>query len=331
MRILITGGDGFLGSNLVRILLEKGYAVRVLVHPGSTSVNLEGLSLDRRSGDIRDPEVVMEVMQGCDAVIHAAAMTDVWPSRNETLCRVNIEGTRNVIEAALATGIPRLVFVGSGSSMAHDYHEQQEDFGLDYIASKRKALLLVEEAVRTRQLPAMIILPTFMIGAYSAPTGTGKMICTLAAGQLRFYTRGGRNFVHVKDVATAVVNALTMGEIGKRYIAGNVNLTYRHFFATVARVVGRPAPRLRVPRWLILMVGRMGSIYGMLSGRPPLMSYPLARISMLDQFTGSTDAAQDLNMPATPIETAIRDCVDFYTVRGILLQKPGKRKTYELA
>lgn len=329
-RILVTGGDGFLGSNVVRLLLEKGCKVTVLVHPDSDSPNLEGLTLEIRKGDICDFQAVRQAMADCDAVIHAAAMTDIWPARNDRLCRVNIEGTRNVIEATLEAGIPRMIFVGSASSIKEVMYGGQPDFGLDYIESKRKALLLVEDAVRKRQLPAVNILPTFMIGAYSTPSGTGRMICSLALGQLRFYTRGGRNFVHVKDVATAVVHALTLGEIGKRYIAGNENLSYQSFLAAVARVVGRPEPRFRLPGWIMLMVGGLGSFYGTMFRRRPLISYPIARISLCDQFAAASEAIRDLRMPSTPVESAIRDCFEYYRYRGILVQKPGRRISYEL-
>lgn len=318
MKVLVTGADGMLGSNLVRLLLERGHEISVLLHPASISNSLDGLDIKRYSGDILQTSSLESAFQHQDAVIHAAASTSIWPPRSETVRRINIDGTRNIIEAALQHRLKRMVYVGSASSVNAENKEGDSNifpgarFGLDYIDSKHEALNLVMEAVKTRNLPALAVLPTYMIGPYDSLPGSGKMILALARGQLKVYTRGGRNFIHVRDVAVAIANSLEEGGIGMHYIAGNENLTYREFFSKVARIVCMPEPRIAAPAWLVKTIGLAGSISGKILHREPVISYPMARISCEKQFVNSSAAIKALQLPQTNIETAIAECYQWF-------------------
>jgi dihydroflavonol-4-reductase len=324
MKILITGADGMLGSNLVRLLLERGHEVIAFVHPASCSTSLEGLPITRKEGDILIPETIQRAIAGCDAVIHAAASTSVWPARSKTVWQINVEGTRNIIEAVLKEKISRMIYIGSGSSVntstppTGKYNYPGAKFGLDYNDSKYEALNMVLEAVATRELPALAILPTFMIGPWDTLPGSGKMVLASAQGKMKFYTNGGRNFIHVKDVAGAVANSLESGSIGNCYIAGNENLTYREFFNITASVVHQPPPRICVPGWMIKLIGLLGDAYGVIFRRPPLLTYPMARISCENQFVSGEKAVRELNMPQTGIETAIRECYEWFLENGYI-------------
>jgi dihydroflavonol-4-reductase len=318
MRILVTGADGMLGSNLVRLLVERGHDVNVLVHPTSQALTLNGLRIRKFPGDVLIPATVDPAMENAEVLIHAAALTRVWPSRCEKVRRVNIEGTRNMIEAALKHHIRRMIFIGSASSVDEKYLVDGEycfscpQTGLDYIDSKYEALQLVMDAFRTRGLPALAILPTFMIGPYDSLPSSGKMILAQARERVPFYTRGGKNFVCAKDVAAAVANSVDYGRLGKIYIAGNENLSFREFFTRAASVINKPPPRIRVPDWLVQSVGFLCSVYGYLFRKEPLLSWHMARISCYSQFNFNDDAHLELRMPRTPIETGIRDCYDWF-------------------
>ncbi len=296
MHVTVTGADGLLGSNLVRLLLARGHAVSVMIHPSSKSRTLDGLAISRHYGDVLQPETLSDPFSGTDVVIHAAASTSVWPSRSEFVRRINVEGTRNVIDACLKDTVSRLIYVGSASSVnaqprAGDrFPFPGARFGLDYIDSKFEAFGLVMDAVNKRGLPAIAILPTFMIGPYDSLPGAGKMILALARGKLKVYSKGGRNFIYVGDVATAIANSLDMGQVGRYYITGNENLTYREFFRKAAEVLGVPRPRIAVPSWLVKTAGLAGSLSGKITGKEPLLSYPMARISCEKQFVESREA-----------------------------------------
>jgi dihydroflavonol-4-reductase len=265
-----------------------------------------------------------EAFQNQDAMIHAAASTAVWPSRSEMVRKINVDGTRNIVEAALRHKIGRMIYVGSGSSVnapgAPDsrYKFPGAKYGLDYIDSKYDALNLVLDAVRDRGLPALAVLPTFMIGPYDSLPGSGKMILALAQGKLKFYTRGGRNFIYVGDVAKAIVNGLTMGEPGSYYIAGNENLTYREFFTKVAGIVSKPAPKILIPDFLVKLAGLMGSLSGAMLKKEPLLTYPMARISCDKQYVSGDKCVAELGMPRTSMDTAVHECYTWFVENNYL-------------
>jgi len=326
MKILLTGADGLFGSNLVRLLIQRRHSVSVLLYNKSASATINDLDVERYYGDVLVPETIDNALSCCDAVIHAAALTNIWPDRSELVRKVNIEGTRNIIDSVLRNKINRMIYIGSGSSVnssdaGHDNNTfPGARFGLDYIDSKFEALNLVMDAVKNRGLPALAVLPTFMIGPYDSQPSSGKMILQVAKGRMKFFSGGGRNFVYVNDVATAVANSLTGGTIGKYYIAGNENITYREFLTKAAGILKKPAPVIAVPDWLIKTVGRLGSFYGNIFRREPLLTYSMACISCEKQYVNSDDAVNELGMPQTNIETAIRECYEWFIDNNYLKQ-----------
>lgn len=324
-----------LGSNLVRILIDKQHDVSVFIHPSSKSKTLDGLNINKYYGCILEPETLDSAVKGHDVIIHAAASTDVWPARSEKVRTINIDGTRNVIASALSHDIKRFIYIGSGSSVNTINTSDNKcefpgaKYGLDYIDSKFTALKLVMDSVKEKGLPALAILPTFMIGSYDSLPGSGRMIQAMASGKLKFYTNGGRNFVFAKDVATAIANSLNMGQIGKSYVAGNENLSYKVFFSKVARVVGQDEPKICLSGWIVKTAGLIGDLTGKVSRRAPLLSYPMARISLENNFVTSEDAINELNMPQTKIDEAIVDCYNWFIQNGYI--KNGKNNAASLA
>jgi dihydroflavonol-4-reductase len=315
MKILITGADGLLGSNLCRLLLEQGHELNVLLHPQSKSTSLDELNIVKYEGDILKPETIEPAMQDCDAVIHAAANTSVWPARSAMVRKVNVEGTKNMVNTAIKKGIKRFVYIGSGSSVnasggASKYRFAGEKFGLDYIDSKYDAMQYVFS--KKEEISCIAVLPTFMVGAFDSLPSSGKLIQTLALGKLKFYSGGGRNFVHVNDVANAIANGLTLGGNGNWYIAGGENLSYKEYFDKVASIVNKPAPKMKMPNFLIKIAGNFGSLMGAITKKPPMITKQIATISCEDQFVDSSKTIKELKMPQTPIETAINDCYQWF-------------------
>lgn len=321
MNILVTGADGMLGSNLIRLLLIKKHKVSVLLHPSSKSKTLDGLEITRFWGDILNPESLNESFANIDAVIHAAASTSIWPARSEKVKQINIQGTQNIIDKVLEFGIAKMIYIGSGSSVNTERSEGKYQFpgakfGLDYIDSKFEALNLVLDSVKTKNLPAIAILPTYMIGAYDSLPGSGKIVLAVAKGKLKFYTSGGRNFIHVKDVAAAIVNSLDKTNYGKYYIVGNENLSYKEFCSLAASIVNQPKPKIKIPSVIIKMFGSLGSFIGKLLGKQPVLSKEAALISCENQFVSSEDAIRDLNLPQTPVKIAVQDCYNWFKSNG---------------
>lgn len=323
MKVLVTGGDGMLGSNLVRMLLDANYTVSVFLHPNTKSKTLEGLPLTTYYGDILKPETIDIAIKNQDIVIHTAASTSVFPSRSELVRKINIEGTKNIIDKVLQHDVKKLIYIGSASSVNTTPSENSKyifpgaKFKLDYIDSKYFALQEILKAVKERNLTATAILPTFMIGAYDSAPGSGKMILNIANGKLKFYTAGGRNFVHVKDVAQAIINCFNEDTNGKYYIIGNANQSYKDFFQVASKILQKPTPKIKIPNWGVKTFAIFGETVAKTTRKTPLLSYRMACISCENQFIGKDDL-DTLNVKRTPIEVAVKDCYDWFTENNYL-------------
>lgn len=327
MKIFVTGADGLLGSNLVRELLSRGHAVRAFVQPGRQQKTLEGLSIERFEGNLLNEQEVTAGAAGCDAIIHCAASTAVWPVRSEIINKVNIDGTKNIIQAVYKNNIQRLVYVGTANSFGFGTKEtpgiegnpyKSATYGLDYMDSKYKAMLVVLEEVQKNSLPAIVVNPTFMFGPYDSTPSSGAMIAALYKGKVPGYTTGGRNYLCAKDAAVAIANALTQGRIGECYILGNQNLSYKEIFTTIASTIGVKAPSLAIPSVFAKLYGRIGSLMGNLTGKAPAISYPLARISGDEHYYNPGKARKELGLPQTPVETGIKESFEWLKENGYL-------------
>lgn len=327
MKIFVTGADGLLGSNLVRELLSRGHAVRAFVQPGRQQKTLEGLVIEKFEGNLLNQEDIVAGSAGCDAIIHCAASTAVWPIRSEIINKVNIDGTKNIIQAVYKNNIQRLVYVGTANSFGFGTKEvpgiegnpyKSATYGLDYMDSKYKAMLLVLDEVKKNSLPALVVNPTFMFGPYDSTPSSGAMIVALYNGKVPGYTTGGRNYLCAKDAAVAIANALTQGRIGECYILGNQNLSYKEIFSTIANTIGVKAPSLAIPSVFAKLYGHIGSLMGKLSGKAPAISYPLARISGDEHYYSPEKARKELSLPQTPVETGIKESFEWLKQNGYL-------------
>lgn len=327
MKILITGADGLLGSNLVRELLSRGYSVRAVIQPGCKSQTLDNLPIEKVECDLLDDsDGIPDALSGCDAVIHAAAITDMWADPDLTW-RVNLDGTKKVLDACVKTGIKKIVFVGSASSFQFGTMEKPGDEnapfpkgykGFPYMESKFAATELVKEYARKYGLWAVVVCPTFMFGPYDSRPSSGELIRQFIVKRLRVTSPGGRNFVYVGDVAKAAVNALEKGQTGACYILGGENLAYLDFFAKVAKKTGMDPPRIVLPGGIILLVGFLGSLYEKLTGRRALINSRLARNSLYRTFYTPARAIKELDMQKTSIEKAIEESIESLTQYGHL-------------
>ncbi len=323
--ILVTGADGLLGSNLVRELVRRNYQVRAFVLPDSPSKSLEGLPVEFCYGCILNPDSLEKAMKGMEGVIHAAACTQCWPTRSRKIMDVNLEGTRHLIQVCSKATISKLVFISSASAFGFGSKSKPGDestpfvgnkYGMDYIDSKYKAQQELLEAVKKNRLPATVINPTFMLGPFDSKPLGGRLILEMHRGGLCLCPPGGKNFVFVKDVATAIANALERGKIGECYITGHENLTYRVAFSRIAKALVLPPPKLEMPAPLIKLAGRAGSFVASIRGKRPLLSFPMAKISCDFQFFSSEKAVRELDMPQTPIEVAAREAFDWFKMNN---------------
>ncbi len=327
MKTLVTGADGLLGSNVVRELLNRSKDVRVFLQPGRALDTLDGLDIEYAYGDILDIDDVEHAVDGCSKIIHCAALTTPWPARNPACMRVNIQGTRHIVQAALKHAIDRLVHVSSAGVFApgsfnHPGTEANirtdKEVVLDYIRSKIFGQRLVLDATHRTNLPAIVVNPTFMIGPYDTGPSSGKMILAYLHNKLPGYTSGGKNFVHVQDASYAICNALTMGRNGECYILGNENLSYKNFLDKVSDLSGRPPLARKIGDPFVKLFGMGSSVISSLTRNPPTVSYPMARLSCINQYFSPEKARTELNLPHHPIEHAIADAIRWFDAHGYL-------------
>ncbi|MDP5169011.1 MAG: NAD-dependent epimerase/dehydratase family protein [Bacteroidia bacterium] len=320
-KVFVTGGDGFLGSNLVEILIDRGYEISVLVQAGRSTGLLDALPVTQIEGDLLNREQMIDVTRGMDAIIHIAAVTDVWPSQGPIYWRVNVDGTQNIIDACLANDIGRMIHCSSASSFKFGSKANpgteakltpRGHYRLDYIDSKQAGQELVIRATKEQQLRAIVVNPTFMIGPKDTKPSSGAFLVNACKGNMPALTNGGKNWVYVKDVAVAIANALTMGRIGESYILGHENLEYGDALSIISEISGCKLPSLKAPDFLIKLVGALGSLGGTLFKIRPKLSYPMARIAVEGHYFSPAKAVAELEMPQTPIRQAFAESYQWF-------------------
>lgn len=321
MKICVTGANGLLGSNVVRTLISRGDDVCALVRPGANLEGLEGIAKEIVSGDILDPGFLLEQTKGCDALIHVAANTSQWPTDLHQYQRVNIDLTKSIIEITLKNTIQRLVHVSTANCFGFGTKENPgteaspyrfSTLKSGYITSKYIAQELILEAVRIRNLPAVVVNPTFMLGPYDAKPSSGTIIRMGMNKKIQVIPSGGKNFVDVRDAAQATCNAITMGEIGECYLLANENLSYSEFFEKVNRVCSQNPLQVTLPTFLLKSAGVVGSWVNTFSSRGVSLNRTNAYLLQIGNYYSGEKARRNLQMPHTSIEEAIQSAIEWW-------------------
>jgi dihydroflavonol-4-reductase len=326
---LVTGATGLVGGNLVRALAAHGRQVRVLLRPSSrTDLLADVPGIEHVLGDVTEPETLARACAGTEHVYHCAAVVSMWPRMAETMWQVNVIGTDNVVEAVRRAGARRLVHcssvdaIGLPESDAPSTEQTPwnwDRLGLDnpYARTKYESQQRVLEATR-RDLDAVVVNPTYMLGAYDARPSSGRMILEVAAGKAIGYPAGGNNFVDVEDVAGAMIAAAERGQRGECYILGGVDRTYREMFTLIAEVLGVSPPRLPLPYPLARVGGWIGDLAGVVIGREPAVTTLTARLGYVRHYYSPRKAIATLGMRQTPIRAAIERAVRWFQEHGML-------------
>ncbi|WBO86582.1 NAD-dependent epimerase/dehydratase family protein [Hymenobacter yonginensis] len=311
--VLVTGANGFLGRHLVTELHRRGLPVRALVRPGTPPPFPAAWAVDYRFADLTQPATLAGLADGCAAIVHAAALAQVNPARNLAVWAVNDGGTAAMLDLARQAGVARFVYVGTANVFGFGTLTDPGDetrpyagahYGLDYMDSKRAATDRVLRAVAEWQLPAVLVHPTFMLGPQDARPTSNALLLELYRGRVPGYPPGGKNYVHVHDVAVATINALIMGRIGESYILGNQNLSYRDAFRQLAGVLGVAPPRWPIPGGLARLYGAFAEMQARLTGRPGQLNAAMAAVANDGHYFSVQKARRELALPQTPIGQA---------------------------
>jgi dihydroflavonol-4-reductase len=326
MKAFITGGTGFVGSAVIRKLLAAGHDVIALVRPETNTRMLDGLPVERISGDLSNETTLQKAMVGCDWVFHVAALYAYWGYRWDDFYQSNVEGTRRVMEAATKAGVKRIVHTSSIASLGiprngtpgdEDSPVTFKDMLSDYKRSKFLAEEVVHEFV-VQGLPVVIVNPAAPVGEGDyKPTQTGKMIVDFLNGKMPAYIDTGLTIVDVDDVATGHLLAMEKGKIGERYILGGENLSLKQVLDLLSEVSGRSKVRIRIPRALALAWAIVDTGLAKLnSNHIPSATPDTVRVSSKKEYFSSTKAMLALGYTYIPASEALRKAVNWYRTYG---------------
>jgi len=316
----VTGGTGFIGANLVRLLLQEGYKVKALVRPTSKLDNLRNLDIEIVKGDLNDPDLA-DKMVGYEVLFHVAALYSLWQSDKEALYQQNVLGTKNILAAARKAKVDRTVYTSSvaaigvkeGGIADETYQSPVEKLIGEYKKSKYLAEQEAKAAVKLGQ-DVVIVNPSCPIGPWDIkPTPTGDIILKFLRRQMPFYLDTGLNFIDVRDVAQGHLLALEKGRIGDRYILGNQNLTLKQFLDQLSEITGIPAPQNTLPSFIPLTVAWIDEYVLAPLGKPPFVALDGVLMSQQKMYYDASKAVQELGLPQTPIPTALKNTVDWFS------------------
>ena len=322
--IVVTGASGHLGNTVVRMLLERGLPVRAVLRRLDPP-SLEGLRVERVRGDLLDRASLERAFTGADWVIHTAALISTQNADRTNLERINIEGTHNVIEAVLASGAKRAVFVSSVEAL--DLHKRivsdaevdgfhPETTVMAYGRTKALATLEVLKAVRERGLPAVVVAPSGFIGPYDFGTSlTGRLVRSFIHRRLPGYLDGAFDFVDVRDVAIGVIRAAERGRIGLWYLLSGTQITVPELMGLLAEVSGVGKPFLKIPPWLAIAYAALAARTMRLLGRVPLYTPNSIRILQTGALFQPERAALELGHRPRPLRETVGDTVAWWRER----------------
>jgi dihydroflavonol-4-reductase len=327
-KILVTGATGFVGAALVRQLLGQGRDVRITVRSESDHKNIKGLHLELARADIRNRNELKQAMEGCSQVYHVAGLYRSWMRDYDLLRQINVEGTRNVLEAALAAGVKKVVHTSSIAALGMpadgspaDEHAvfNLQHLMLPYEQSKFEAELVVSEYLE-KGLPVVIVRPALVMGPGDLyPTPSGKIVLDLLHGRVPCYFDGGIDIVDVDDVAAGHILAMEHAGPGETFNLGcRGNFTSMgDLFRLIARTGGVRAPLLKMPVSLTLLyASTLTCIADCITHREPLATPANIRILALKRRVDFSKAVRVLGMPQTGLRAVVERTIEWYKKEG---------------
>jgi len=327
-KILVTGATGFIGSSLVRKLAATPDEVSILVRKSSDLTSLSDV-LDKVRlvyGDITDRASLDSALKDIDLVYHSAGLTYMGDKKNELLYKINVEGTRNILDASLAAGVKRVVHVSSITAVgiAFDKKPLSESsewnfhaISLEYARTKHLSEIAVAEAVK-KGLDCVIVNPAFVFGAGDINFNAGRIIKDIYNRRLPFYPLGGVCVVDVEIVADTIMTAMKIGKTGERYIIGGENVSYKQLADTISRITGSPKVHFPLPFWMARILRSMLDLYKKKNRISKLFNLSMFRVASEFLYYDSAKASRELNMRFESHEHSIRNAYEWYRVRNLL-------------
>lgn len=326
-KVLITGATGFIGNHVTRLCLEKGDDVRVMVMPGEDRSPLDGMDVEFVEGNLLDPQSLPKTVEGVEQLYHLAAMFSIWTKDPDLHFKINVDGARAMLQAAMAANVQKVVFTSSVAAIGIEegkWSTEETEFNSwpwasYYILSKYISHQMVKGLV-SEGLPATMVMPGLPFGPGDrAPTPTGTMIVRTLEGKMKNYWDGGVCAVDVRDVAAGHVLAMEKGRVGQSYILANKegNMPNKEMLELIGRVAGVDnVATNEVSGTMMLRVAKVAEFFAKITGRPPMTTVKNTRYVLQHGYVDPSKAIEELGLPQTPIETAVADSVAWFRANG---------------
>lgn len=324
-KTLVTGAAGFIGSHVVRLLLEQGRDVKAFVFRGEDTRSLDGLEVERVEGDVRDRDSIERALTGCDRLYHLAAIYALWLPDRRVMFDVNVTGTQNMLWAATKAGLERVIYTSSiaavGVLPGNAAANEQTEFNMtgkcnDYIFSKWLSHVVADGFAR-QGLPLTIVQPAFPFGARDrGPTPTGQILVDLLNKKLPGYFDAGFNVVDVNDVAEGHVLAEEKGRVGESYLLANENIAFKEFLELTGRVTDTKVKLRKLPKRALIKLGYLLESRADRIKKKPLVTGSALEYGAHNLYYDNTKARTELGLEFTPIEDSIRRSVAWFRENG---------------
>lgn len=322
MKIFITGGTGFIGSHTIELLSKTNHQLKILVRKTSDTTSLKKLNVNLIEGDLLDRQSLVKGMKDCDSVIDLAGLYSFWEKEKSIYSKINIEGTRNIMECALESGIKKVVHVSTvgvfGKPKDFPFNEQS-NFGLvrysEYFRTKYEGDQIAWNLYRNKGLPLVVIYPVCVIGAGDTKA-SGEYIKNLVNRKLpgTVFRKRTFTFVSVKDVARAIVNALEKeNNIGEKYLIGNYRYTWKEINSLISEVSGVHLPKIEFPEYMTMMIAYLLTSLANIIKKPPLwgMAVDQMKVMKIGFSVDGSKAERELGINYTPIPDTLKEAIDF--------------------
>lgn len=317
MKVFLTGATGFIGGHVTRKLRERGDEVRALVRNPEKGRALGELGCELLPGELADQSAIESGVEGCDAVIHAAAIYEVGipSSHRERMYEANVRGTERVLGAALAAGTPRVVYVSTVAAIGNTEGEivdetyvHRENYTSYYEETKHLAHKLARKLIDEQGLPCVIVQPGGVYGP-GDHSQIGNLIEQFVKGRMPMLmlADAGFNLVHVEDVADGILLALDRGAPGEQYVLGGEIARMRDLIAKVAEISGRKAPTKTLPTGLLKLSAPLGPIIGPVLGFPPNLRELISSADGVTYWARHDKAMRELGYSPRPLDQGLRE------------------------
>lgn len=326
MKTLVTGANGFLGSAIMRHLLEAGHEVRVLVRAQSDRRNLYNFPVEIYEGDLRDSDSIKRAVNGCDNLFHVAADYRLWIPDPDVMYAINVMGTHSLILAAAEAGLKRIVYTSSVATLGFNPDGSPADETTPSLLSSlighyKRSKFLAEQAVQQltdqHQLPLVIVNPSTPIGPYDIkPTPTGRIVLDTLLGRMPAYVDTGLNVVHADDVARGHLLAFEKGKAGERYVLGGENMSLLQILEMIDLITGKKSKRIRLPHNVLLPAAWLMEKAATLTGKEPRATIDSVRMAKKQMFFSSAKAIRELDYRYRPAREAIKDAILWFCENG---------------